>query len=128
VIEGGRLVHESARADTDVSRIKPLPVRLTAATDVGSLASQLLQKSAPANLPAKNAQAPRSSWRCASSLTTFAGKPAPTETQGCEPTCRSRLAGEKRPGAGFILATRVIVNDLRWQASSYRKAHLRTHL
>ncbi|MEB0055180.1 hypothetical protein QN402_32530, partial [Pseudomonas sp. FG1] len=59
---------------------------------------------------------------------TFAGKPAPTEKQGCEPTCRSRLAGEKRPGTAFILAMHVIVNDPRWQASSYRKAGLRTHL
>ncbi|WP_218260402.1 hypothetical protein, partial [Pseudomonas sp. GW704-F2] len=67
-------------------------------------------------MPAKNAQAPRSSWRRASSLTTFAGKPAPTEKHTCEP------AGEKRPGTAFILATRVIVNDLRWQASSYRNA------
>ncbi|WP_025854975.1 hypothetical protein [Pseudomonas sp. CHM02] len=33
--------------------------------------------------------------------------------------CRSRLAGEKREVAGSIQMPRVIVNDYRWQASSY---------
>ncbi|WP_206606811.1 hypothetical protein, partial [Pseudomonas jessenii] len=34
--------------------------------------------------------------------------------------CRSRLAGDGPKGAAFIQVTRVIVNDHRWQASSYR--------
>ncbi|WP_160385862.1 hypothetical protein [Pseudomonas sp. PB101] len=35
-------------------------------------------------------------------------------------TCRSRLAGDGLQCAAFILVTRVIVNDHRWQASSYK--------
>ncbi|MEB2647357.1 hypothetical protein SOP86_17085 [Pseudomonas canadensis] len=36
--------------------------------------------------------------------------------------CRSRLAGEKRESAAFILVSRVIVEDHRRQAGSYRTA------
>ncbi|AZE57352.1 Error-prone DNA polymerase III alpha subunit [Pseudomonas synxantha] len=34
--------------------------------------------------------------------------------------CRSELAREKRKGTAYIQATRVIVNDSREQARSYR--------
>jgi hypothetical protein len=35
-------------------------------------------------------------------------------------TCRSRLAGDGFKSAAFTLITSVIVNDHRWQASSYK--------
>ena len=49
------------------------------------------------------------------SLTTIAGKPAPTMDR----VCRSQLAGDGLQGAAFNQVTRVFVSDHRQQAGSY---------
>jgi hypothetical protein len=77
-------------------------------------------------LLAMASSAPRLSGLYALSLTTIAGKPAPTRDRvlvenGLTFTCRSRLAGDGLKGAAFIRFMRVIVNDHRWQASSYKR-------
>ncbi len=68
---------------------------------------------------AMDSSAPRLSGLRALSLTTIAGKPAPTRDRETYTPCRSRLAGDGLEYAAFIRFTRVIVNDYRWQASSY---------
>ncbi len=70
-----------------------------------------------AGLPAKKPQPPRASRRPAPSLTTIAGKPAPT---GLCPHGGSWLASEKPTATAGIQASRVIVDDHRRQAGSYR--------
>ncbi|MGF6520921.1 hypothetical protein, partial [Pseudomonas laurylsulfatiphila] len=54
------------------------------------------------------------------SLTTIAGKPAPTKDRAHAENCRSQLAGDGLKRAAFIQFTRVIVDAHRWQASSYK--------
>jgi hypothetical protein len=70
-----------------------------------------------ASLLAMDSSAPRLSISPALSFTTIAGKPAPTRGRNC----RSQLAGDGLKYAAFIQFTRVIVNDHRWQASSYKE-------
>ncbi len=71
------------------------------------------------------AQAPRAFRKPASSLTTIASVLAPTEDQDQKPStipCRSELARDGRPGTAGIQAARVIVNDHRERARSYRRS------
>ncbi|MCP2021587.1 UNVERIFIED_ORG: hypothetical protein J2Y76_002502 [Pseudomonas reinekei] len=76
-----------------------------------------------ASLLAMDSSTPRLTSSPALSLTTIAGKPAPTR----ERVCRRQLAGNGLQCAAFNRFTRVIVNDHRWQASSYKGcAHAET--
>ncbi|MGF6520342.1 hypothetical protein QF018_001422 [Pseudomonas laurylsulfatiphila] len=82
-----------------------------------------------ASLLAMDSSAPRLSSSYALSLTTIAGKPAPTGDRVrvvfSRNTCRSQPAGDGLQCAAFIQLTRVIVNDHRWQASSHKGPHPR---
>ena len=62
-------------------------------------------------------QTPLASRHPASSLTTIAGKPAPT---GTAPPCRSEHARDGGPSTADIQAPSVIVDDHRERARSYR--------
>ncbi len=67
--------------------------------------------------------APRLFRSHALSLTTIASKPAPTRDRVpvvTRNTCRSQLAGDGLKCAAFIQVTRVIVDDHRQQAGSYK--------
>ncbi|AFY21421.1 hypothetical protein PputUW4_04229 [Pseudomonas sp. UW4] len=67
-----------------------------------------------------DSSAPRLSISHALSLTTIASKLAPTADRNC----RSQPAGDGLKRAAFIQATRVIVDDHREQARSYRRPQL----
>jgi hypothetical protein len=69
---------------------------------------------------AKNLSAPRGTWFPALSLTSIASKLAPTEFCVVCETCRSELAREKPESAAGCLVSRVIVDDHRERARSYR--------
>jgi hypothetical protein len=70
-------------------------------------------------LLAKTLSAPLGVRFPALSLTTIASKLAPT---GKRPNCRSELARENPECAAGCQVSRVIVDDHREQAGSYRKA------
>jgi hypothetical protein len=61
-------------------------------------------------------------------LTTIASKLAPTEEQMAAQPCRSELAREKPENAAGYQASRVIVDDHREQARSYRRTNGSTTL
>jgi hypothetical protein len=77
-------------------------------------------------LPAMHFNAPRLSWLPALSFTTIATSqllqgPRPgRKFRATRNSCRSRLAGDGLECAALVLFTRVIVDDHRWLASSYK--------